>query len=178
MKELRLQGRYAESLYILAEEKNILDKVREDILNIESACKENHEFQVILNNPVIKPAIKKNIINAVFSSCEELTLRFLTFIIEKRRELFLLGICEEFLNIYNLKHNIKVAELTVSDDISLAVTDEIKERLASIFASEIDLRVCKDETLVGGFTLTIDGKQYDASFKRKLADLKKEFLLK
>lgn len=86
MREIKLQSRYANSLYILAKEDNILDKVLRDILSIKDLCIKSHEFQVILRNPVIKPNLKKQIINSLFKdTCEELTIKFLLLIIEKEK---------------------------------------------------------------------------------------------
>ncbi len=177
MKEAKLQGRYANSLYILAKENNILDKVLRDIISIKDLCIKDHEFQVVLRNPVIKPNLKKQIVLSLFKdSCEELTIKFLSLVIEKRRDIHLLGICEEFLETYNRENNIKKALLVVAEELSPSLQEEIKNRLQSIFQSDIDLETKTDENILGGFSLTVDGKQYDASFRKKLSDLRKELL--
>lgn len=177
MREIKLQSRYANSLYILAKEDNILDKVLRDILSIKDLCIKSHEFQVILRNPVIKPNLKKQIINSLFKdTCEELTIKFLLLIIEKRRDIYLLGICEEFINIYNKEHNIKKARLVVAEDISPSLQEEIRNRLQNSLQANIDLETEVDDRILGGFSLTVDDKQYDASFRKKLLDLRNELL--
>ncbi|MDO5760620.1 MAG: ATP synthase F1 subunit delta [Bacteroidota bacterium] len=177
MKEAKLQGRYAQSLYILAKEENITEQVYKDILSIKKVCLEEREFQLLLKNAVVKPSMKKQILNAVFShNSQTLTMKFLNFIVDKRRDIYLLGICEEFVEIYNKEHNIKKASLIVSKDISLETTQRMKEILSKDFNSDIDLETQTDESILGGFSLCIDGKLYDASYKKKLADLRKELL--
>ncbi len=177
MREIKLQSRYANSLYILAKESNILDKVLRDILSIKDLCVKDHEFQVILRNPVIKPNLKKQIILSLFKeTCEELTIKFLLLVVEKRRDIFLLGICEEFLEIYNKEHNIKKARLVVAEQITSSLQEEIKEKLQNSLQANIDLETEVDDRILGGFSLTIDDKQYDASFRKKLSDLRNKLL--
>lgn len=177
MKEAKLQSRYAQSLYTLAEEKNLVEQVYKDILSIRNICLNDREFQLLLKNPVVKPSLKKQIITSVCSAdCQQLTIKFLDFIVEKRRDIYLLGICDEFLEIYYREHNIKKASLIVSKEISLATEQRIKEVLQQEFDSTIDLETKVDENILGGFSLCIDGKLYDASYRKKLEDLKKELL--
>lgn len=177
MREIKLQSRYANSLYILAKESNSLDKVLRDILSIKDLCVKDHEFQVILRNPVIKPNLKKQIILSLFKeTCEELTIKFLLLVVEKRRDIFLLGICEEFLEIYNKEHNIKKARLVVAEQITSSLQEEIKEKLQNSLQANIDLETEIDDRILGGFSLTIDDKQYDASFRKKLSDLRNKLL--
>ncbi len=177
MKEAKLQSRYAQSLYILAKEGNLVEQVYRDVLSIRDICLNNREFQLLLKNPVVKPSLKKRIIISVFSTnCQSLTVKFLDFIVEKRRDIYLLGICDEFLKIYYSEHNIKKAFLVVSEEISLAMEQKIKEVLQQEFKANIDLETKVDEDILGGFSLRIEGKLYDASYKKKLEDLKKELV--
>lgn len=177
MKEAKLQSRYAQSLYTLAKERNLVEQVYKDVLSIKDICLNNREFQLLLKNPVVKPSLKKRIMTSVFSvDCQTLTIKFLDFIVEKRRDVYLLGICDEFLEIYYKEHNIKKASLIVSKEISLATKQKIKEVLQKEFDSDIDLETKVDENILGGFSLCIEGKLYDASYRKKLEDLKKELV--
>ncbi len=177
MKESVLQSRYAQSLYSLAQEENMVEEVRADILLIKEICSNNSEFKLLLKNPVVKPGIKKRIINSVFGdTCQVLTSKFLEFIVKKRRDIYLLGICESFLEIYNKEHNIKVASLVVSQKISPQIERKIKDILSYEFESQIELKTNVDKEILGGFSLYTDSKLYDASFRKKLSDLKKDLL--
>lgn len=177
MSEIRLQIRYAESLYILSKEKNILDSVYRDVCTIRDVCKDNREFEIVLKDPIIKPSLKKKIVVALFETvCQELTVKFLTLIINKRRELHLMGICEQFVCLYNKEHNIRQAHLVVSRQISPDSLEKVKKNLEEIVGGEIDLKVSTDPQIIGGFCLTADNKQYDASFKKKLTLLEKELI--
>ena len=61
MLQPRLAGRYAKSLIDLATEQNSLDKVYEDMLYLQSVCKQSRDFVTLMRSPVIV-ADKKNAI--------------------------------------------------------------------------------------------------------------------
>ncbi|MCF0210729.1 MAG: ATP synthase F1 subunit delta [Bacteroidales bacterium] len=179
MNELKLQTRYAQSLFDLAKETNVLEDVYKDILAIKDVCLENRELQVILRNPIIKPLQKKQLILSLFeNSCKDITIKFLSLIISKRRDIYLLGICNSFIEIYRKDKNIKTAEIIVGSAISEELSKEIESQLEEIFHTDVYLTTKVNPKIIGGFCLTIDGKQYDASFLKKLSVIRKELTLK
>ena len=54
MKETRVAQRYAKSLISLAEERQVLERVKEDMVIIKSVCEENRDFNNMLKSPVVK----------------------------------------------------------------------------------------------------------------------------
>ena len=54
MKETRVAQRYAKSLISLAEERQVLEQVKEDMVIIKSVCEENRDFNNMLKSPVVK----------------------------------------------------------------------------------------------------------------------------
>ena len=65
MNSFKLQTRYAQSLFILAQENGLIERVYEDMLLIKKVCEETPQLKAILKNPVIKPSKKKNIIHKI-----------------------------------------------------------------------------------------------------------------
>ena len=66
MAELRIARRYAKSLIDFATENNQLEAAYNDMLLVESACKNSREFQKVLESPIIKTDKKEAIIEEVF----------------------------------------------------------------------------------------------------------------
>jgi len=174
MDEKKLQKRYAQSLFDLAKEENIIPTIYKDITYIHSVCKENRELEIILKNPTIMPLKKRQILLTLFeNSCNSLTTKFLSLVASKRREIYLKGICEEFIDIFNKYNNIKVATIVVANDIEQSIKNSIKNTLERELHCTIQLNIHKDTNLIGGFVINVDSKQYDASFLKKLNDLKR-----
>ena len=99
-------GRYAKSLMEIAQEKNSVDKVRGDMKLVEEVCKENHEFVLFLESPVIKTDKKLAVINSIFKGkVSETTLAFLNLITSKSRESILKEIAHAFGEQYKQNKN-------------------------------------------------------------------------
>ena len=64
----------------------------------------------------------------------------------------------------------------MAEDITPSLQEEIKNRLQNSLQANIDLETEIDDRILGGFSLTIDDKQYDASFRKKLSDLRNKLL--
>ena len=78
MKEARVAQRYAKSLISLAEERQVLERVKEDMVIIKSVCEENRDFNNMLKRPVVKTDKKSAIIKEIITKeLSELSLIFL-----------------------------------------------------------------------------------------------------
>lgn len=171
-----LSSRYARSIFDLAVEMNILDKVSEDIFLVEKVCYENSILNVILGNPNINIGKKKAIIRDIFESkVQEITIKFILLLIDKRRVLYLKGIANEFHTIYNQYHNIKLADVYVSQTMTEEIKQEITKILVKKFDSKIELNEILKKEIIGGFKIIVDGVIYDASIANQLKLLRKSF---
>ena len=101
MNSFKLQTRYAQSLFILAQENELVDKVYEDMLLIKKVCEVTPQLKAILKNPVIKPSKKKNIIHDIFSEkIENVTILFMELLVSKRRDVYLYEIADRYTELY------------------------------------------------------------------------------
>ncbi|MBO6118576.1 MAG: ATP synthase F1 subunit delta [Bacteroidales bacterium] len=175
MDEKRLQKRYAQSLFDLAKQRDIINTVFDDVNNILDVCNDNRELNTVLKNPTIKPLKKREILFALFENkCDELTMRFLSLITSKRREIYLKEICTAFIETFNAYNNIKVVKVTSAAKLSEETLNTIKQKIETAFSCKVQTEEYINTNLIGGFILETDGKQYDASYLRKLNDLRKE----
>ena len=178
MKETRVAQRYAKSLISLAEERNILELVKEDMQTIIAVCEENHDFTSMLKNPIVKPDRKTLILHQIFEKevCE-LSLALINLVVQKRREAILGAIADNFMDLYNeLKNIVKASVVT-----AIAITDDIKAQVLTqlkcvVGDSEVLLEERVDETIIGGFVLRIGDREFNASIANKLLQLKREFV--
>lgn len=170
MSAVRLSTRYAKSLLELAQERNVLDAVKQDIETLQWICKQNREFAVMLHSPVIIPNKKQRVFSALFKNrFNAITLTFLNLVAAKRREMYLQEITHEFLTQYNQLKNITTVKATTAVPIDEAMIKTIKDLLRQEAGIEnIDLVSKVDPNLVGGFKLEYSNKLYDASIRHKL----------
>ena len=178
MNNPRLAGRYAKSLLDLSIEQNQLDAVYADMKWLNSICKSNRDFVVVLNSPVIKPTIKAKIINAVTESrVTALTTAFIQLLVRKAREINLPEIVIAFVDQYNKLKNIHKVKITTADPI----TEEMKTAImtnvhAASTGMTFEIETATDPDLIGGFLLQTGGTLVDASILRDLKDIQKQFM--
>lgn len=178
MKESRVAQRYAKSLLSLAQERDVLEHVKEDMLTIISVCDENSDFNNMLKSPIVKTDKKRAILNEIFSSkVSELSIAFINIVTDKQREAILGAIAENFIFLYNKIKNIVNVSVTTATTITDDIRTEVSKQLKSIVGdAEVQVEERVDESLIGGFVLRIGDREYNASLSNKLQKLKREFV--
>ena len=173
----RLATRYAKSLIGLAQERNELETVYQDMLFLQSVCKSNRDFVNLLRSPVIQAAKKEAIIVAITKDrISALTLAFTKLLTDKGREEDLPEIIGAFITQYNTINSIEKIKLTTAVPVSDAVRDEIVNKVkASTGFDKVQVESVVNPDLIGGFVLEYNNNLVDASVQRDLKDIKKQF---
>ena len=177
MNNPRLAGRYAKSLLDLAVETNQLEVVYNDMKYLHAVIKASREFENLLKSPVIPAATKAKALTAVTGkNVSELTARFNNLLVSKTRENVLPQIVQGFIDQYNHLKGIHKVKLTtafpVSEDVKQAIQNKIKK---DTDIRNIELQTVVKEEIIGGFILEYDNNLVDASIRRDLKDVKKQF---
>jgi len=171
-----IASRYAKSLIDLSVETKQLEEVREDMRLIKKVCLENREFVIMLESPVVKTDRKMAIFKTVFGGkITATTQTFLDLVARKRREGYIDDIAYSFDEQYKIFKNITTAVITTAVKLDDSSKAKALELIAKEYKGEIELIEKTDKDLIGGFVLTVNGKQVDTSIKRKLNDFKKNF---
>lgn len=165
--------RYATALLDLAIEQNSLDKVNGDIVMIEGLCDSNRDLLAFFHSPIIQTRKKLQVYDALFSGkIEEMTLNFLKLVTKNKRENLIPEITWSFIAQYK-KHK-GILDVHVKSAIKLE--DKVKESIIAkvneSFDGDVHLYEKVDPSIIGGFVVTIEDKQIDASIKSQLAQFK------
>ena len=100
----KISVRYSKALFLASQQKNVLERVNDDMLLLYNACLEIEEFNKLIENPIVSLSSKRKIIETVFSGkVHEVTLSFLYLILKNNREVFLENITRVFLDLYRKK---------------------------------------------------------------------------
>jgi F-type H+-transporting ATPase subunit delta len=178
MQNPRLAARYAKSLLDLAIEQNQLEATLTDVQLLSDVCKQSREFCVMLRSPVINADKKQVIVDAVIGHrLSPLTKAFVTLLVTKGRESSLPEIADAFMQQYKTMKNIRTVKLTTAVPVNDLVKQAIKTKvMGSLSSSTVELEEAVDPDLIGGFVLEMDDKLFDASVRRDLNDVRKQFL--
>ena len=178
MQNPRLAIRYAKSLLDLAQEQNKIELVYADMKLLDNICKTSREFANVLKSPIIKEDKKNQIIESVTAGrINSLTASFIKLLGNKSRESNLPEIISAFIEQYNVAKGIHKAKLTTAVELSEEMKNSFINRIkASEGIKNIELETVVNESLVGGFVLEMEGKKADASIRRDLMDVQKQFM--
>ncbi len=176
MSVYRISYRYANSLLLLAEEKNILPKVYEDAELVFNTLDGSKELRAVLKNPVLKPKIKKELINKIFENKigSEIT-SFIEFVIDKNREDILFEIFKEFLNLRDIKEGILRAHVKSAVELSEQMRNKIEQKLTNRTNKKVKADFGIDTNIIGGFVVKVYDTVIDSSVKHQLELLRKKF---
>jgi F-type H+-transporting ATPase subunit delta len=171
-----LAKRYAQALFDLSVELKQEEKVADDMRLVGRVLDENRELRRVLSNPVLHDDKKVSILHALFEKkISELTLRFFSLLIRKRREVYLEGICGAFESIYLDFKKIAKAELITATGSDNKIRKEVVEKLKAITDKNIELTDITDDEIIGGFIARLGDFQYDASVATQLRKLRKKY---
>jgi len=177
MNDSKISVRYSRALFLSALEKNILEKVNEDMVFISEVCKipEAKEF---LHSPIIFPSKKTEIFHSIFgSNVEKITLSLIDLVVKNGRESYLPAIARVF--IYETKKYKGITEsvLTTAVKVDDKIKKQISDLLSGIFNTKVELEDNIDKDILGGFILRVDDNYIDASIRNKLRKIKKELMV-
>jgi F-type H+-transporting ATPase subunit delta len=177
MKEAILARRYAKALFSLALERNLLDKVRQELHSFVAMLEENAEFADFLRSPENSRAAKREAVERLLQDrYSNLFFNFLLLIIHKGRHDVVDEIVRAFDDLYE-RHHRRVRALAITAvPMDTAIADDLRNKLAKSLKMEIELENQVDPSILGGLVLNVDGKVIDGSLKQQLERLRAEFL--
>jgi F-type H+-transporting ATPase subunit delta len=164
MIETKISSRYARALLDAAREKNNQDKVLDDSQHLLDLLKKERTLLNILRSPVVPKEIKHRIVSRLFTErYDKLTCDFLSLIIKKGREQFLVDIFTLYNRFYNVEHKISTATITTADEVDERLLEQAKKLVSDFTHTKVILTPQVNKDIVGGFILEFSDKKLDAS---------------
>jgi F-type H+-transporting ATPase subunit delta len=177
MSEVKVSHRYALSLLEDSLNKKNLERVQSDMKLFSETLNENRNLVQALDNPVVRPEVKKNIVKDIFEKhISKETMTFLDFVIDKRRQNLLPSIAKQFLELVDEHLGIAKVKVNVAYDFSSEQKKMLNEKLHTILNKKVELSFSIDPELIGGFVAQVGDTLYDASISHQLDLLRKEFV--
>ncbi len=171
----KVASRYAKALLQLAIERDVLERVRADLLSFDQICAANKGLAATLKSPVIWYEKKLTILKAILQHhVHGLTLNFLAMITQKYRAPLLPAIIRAFLTQYNQHQDIQIAQVFTTFTLTSQLTLQLQEIAQKISpCRHVILEQHVDPTLIGGYVLQVGDKRFDQSLRKDLLTLQK-----
>jgi F-type H+-transporting ATPase subunit delta len=174
MNDSKISVRYSRALFQSALEKNIIDKVNQDMIFISEFCKiaETKEF---LHSPIIVPSKKIDIFHRILGeNVETITLSLIDLVVKNGRESYLPAIARVFIHETMKYKGITKTVLTTASKVNEQIKKQISELISDVFKTKVELEEVINPEIIGGFILRVDDNYIDASIRNKLNKIKKE----
>ncbi len=171
----KISVRYAKAIFLLAQEKNILDDVYQDFRFISKCLSEVEDFTDKISSPVVSSDEKYKLFDTVFkTSVNEITLRFLHLLVSKGREQYLSSISRNVEVFYRKEKNLKLVIVKTQAPVNDSTKDKIIEIISQKYNSQVEMINEIDSEMIGGLVIRIDNQQLDLSVLTQLRDIKKQ----
>jgi len=167
-------GRYARSLFELAQEAGAVADAERDLARFEELLEGSDDLQRLIKSPVFSADDQLKAIDAVLTRAKigGLVGNFLRVVARNRRLFAVPQMIRAFREIAADARGEAAAEVTSAHALSAAQEKELKTTLKSVVGKDVAVKVTVDPSLLGGLVVKLGSRQIDTSLKTKLNSLK------
>jgi F-type H+-transporting ATPase subunit delta len=169
-----LSGRYATALFELADSDSTLDKVAEDLRQIETMTAESNDLKRLIRSPVISRSEQSNAMQLILAKAgiSTLTKNFVGVLASNKRLFALADIIKDYLMVLAGRRGEKTAEVSSAKPLSDSQKTDITNALQNSVGGKVTLNLTVNPELLGGIIVKIGSRMVDASIQTKLQRLK------
>lgn len=181
MKQSRNQVafKYAKALFEVANEKNEMTTVFQEIQALQTVCSENERLVGALSSKSLSTKSRLELLEVLKKPFSNTVQDFLSLLSDYNRLDTLPIITEDFIKLYDEENGILEATVTTTYKLEADQLNALKESLKKRFgANEINIKNNTDETIMGGAVIRVGDQIIDGSIQQKLSNIKKLLLEK
>ena len=168
--------RYAKAFFTTTEDKNVVNEVLADMKLIKNTMLENKELKSVIKSPVIDLHKKKLILEAVFSEANSNSMQLIALLLNKKRINLLLEVASSYISIYEKNNNINRAKVVLAKELTHDMFTKIQAKVNALTGNDVEIQTEINPAILGGFVLTINDLQYDASVVGQLNKFKTQLV--
>ncbi|MCK5579604.1 MAG: F0F1 ATP synthase subunit delta, partial [Planctomycetes bacterium] len=177
MQERVVAKRYARALLNLADEKNLLESVKQELRQLVELTVAVKDFARILKHPVLGAAKKFQFIQkTVGRQLKPLTVRFLELLVRKNRTECLPDIAEFYDALADEKQGIARVKVKTYYPLSRKVQESLTEKLTTFINKKVLLETEVDKNILGGIKIQVGDTVMDGSVANELNKIQEQLL--
>lgn len=161
--------RYGGSLFELAAEEQLDDRILGELDGAVSCFAENEEYFRLLALPSLSHAIRRGLLDEAFGGqVHPYVVNFLKLLCDEGLLRELPGCAQAYRERYNQAHGIVQVKAASAIPLDEATRARLTEKLKAVTGKQIELTVTVDPTLLGGIRLDMDGMRLDGTVRARL----------
>ena len=165
---------YARSLFEVAQERNKLDTVRDELGTFADAVDTSRELQTFFFSPYFSTAEKKDGLDRALSDADEVVVNFLKLLIENHRTPVIFRVRREFDRLWQEENQLLPVQVTSAVALDQATVNQIGDRIAQQTGRKIELSASVEPEILGGIVVRVGNSILDASIRNRLEQLRKQ----
>jgi ATP synthase F1 delta subunit len=165
---------YARALFEVAEERGVLDVVREQLAQFADAVSENRDLQVFLFSPYFSTEEKKDGLKRVIEGADPAFMNFLEALVERHRMPAIFRIRATYQALWDKANRLMPVEVTSAVPLEESIVQSIGAKVGEQTGNKIELSSVVDPDILGGIVLRVGNFILDASVRNRLNQLRKQ----
>jgi F-type H+-transporting ATPase subunit delta len=165
---------YARSLFEVAKEHDVLDRVHDELGQFAEALSDDRTLQVFLFSPYFSSNEKREGVKRIVSDADERFVNFLELIAERHRMPALFRIKRAFDALWAEENKLLPVTVTSAIELDEGLVEEIGERIQEQTGRKVELSSNVDPEVLGGLMVRVGNMVLDDTVRNKLERLRKQ----
>jgi F-type H+-transporting ATPase subunit delta len=165
---------YSEALFEVAQDKDSLDEIHEQLGEISDVLAENRDLQVFFFSPYFSSAEKRDGIKRAIDGANPELVNFLELLAEKHRMPALFRIRKRFDELWAKENKRLGVTVTSAVELDSQIVESIGAEIEKQTGQTIELQSEVDPEILGGLRLQVGNMVLDASIRSRLEKLRRE----
>lgn len=174
--DLKAAQRYANALYRIARDKNLLDPIAGEIEVLADLSKANKNFRQVFLTSSLSKQVKEEIIGRVFPNVETVTRDFLKVLVRKNRFNLLVAIAAEYKRLYDSDEGIEAVHLVTTFKLEQEQLNRFKDCIEQILGRKVRIKSEIKPALISGAIIYTRSLVIDGSLRYQLKALKQNLI--
>lgn len=177
MRESVLAKRYAKALFELARDREILDKIQEEVASFNRTLETNSDFRLFLQSQDMSQNEKKSRIEQLLQDrVSNVFFNFVLVLLKKNREALFTAIAREFQGLLDKLHKKLPATAVTALPLDSTTEAKLKDLLDKTFDADVQITSEIEPDILGGLIVNVEGYVFDGSLQNQLQRLRKELI--
>jgi F-type H+-transporting ATPase subunit delta len=164
--------RYAQAVFEIALESNVLKEWQSDLRKIARLIQDT-EFASLIENPKLPFELKAKLAREILGKINPMALNLAYLLIAKGKLKNAGQLADEYERLLNDHYGIKTAEVTTAIALDNTERERLSHHLEAIIGKKVSVNIQVNPDILGGFIARIDDSLIDGSIRNKLEMLKK-----
>lgn len=177
MSEAVVAKRYADALFQIGQEKNMIDQLENELKIVKDVFKNNDQLITFLNHPRVKHEKKIELLEEAFKGLQDVVVNTLKLLVDRHRVTITPSIIDHFIDKVNDAKGIAEATVYSVRELTDQELGQLKESLAKRFQkNEFKLTNIVDPSILGGLKIRLGNTIYDGTISGKLSRIERNIV--